>query len=829
VVPALVTVLFDVVLPYGVALKMVSALGLVALPVCCWAFGKLAALPFPIPPLFAIASTFFLFDWSFTIYGGNVASTMAGEFSFSLALCISMLYLGVLARGMRTGKGRALAAGLFALTVLCHLIVGIFAAVATILMFVLWADRKRTRYLLTMLPVAGLLTAFWTLPFLFGGAYMTDMTYERRPVGNAPNGLPDSYWQMLFPYTVWFDRLLFALAVIGLVACVIRGRRIGTFLGLVAVTFGTWACIWPQSHLWNARLLPFMYLARYLLAFIGIYEIAALVLRHVRLEFRDAAARAKEPRRHQLVGRADGLATSTAMWALGSATLVAVVLGSLIFGGIYFQRGLPFASFGVHDGKTTYDWLFIRGTKAAFVDDWANWNYTGYEGKPVYGEYRSLMETMKGVGEDQGCGRALWEHQTGDDLSSYGTPMALMLLPFFTNGCIGSMEGLYFEASGTTPYHFLAAAAGSKQASNPVRRLDYQNDDVNLAVRYMQDLGIRYYMAFRPDVVAQADANADLTPLKVVGPWHVYQVADSDLVVPLTTNPVVVKGHDAGTLPLHIGEKRDRWLELGTSWFQHPEDFAALPVASGPADWQRISVADDGQKTDNTHLARVKPTSTIDTATLPTATVSNVVQKDNSISFSVDKVGVPVMVKVSYFPNWKASGAKGPYRAAPNYMVVVPTSHRVTLTYGTSNVEYLGYVLTLLGIVFVFVLWRKGPVKYGPVTEGPVVWHNGQLMVKEEPPLVLPAEVPREPDITADHERFEVLADQVFGPSRRDVPVNGEQEPVAALTAEADDADIPASAGDAAEPTPGAPGEALPPPNGRVAAADEAAPPDGAR
>ena len=115
VVPAVVTVLLDVVLPYGVALKMVSALGLVALPVCCWAFGKLAALPFPIPPLFAIASTFFLFDWSFTIYGGNVASTMAGEFSFSLALCMSMLYLGVLARGMRTGKGRALAAGLFAL------------------------------------------------------------------------------------------------------------------------------------------------------------------------------------------------------------------------------------------------------------------------------------------------------------------------------------------------------------------------------------------------------------------------------------------------------------------------------------------------------------------------------------------------------------------------------------------------------------------------------------------------------------------------------------------------------------------------------------------
>ena len=44
---------------------------------------------------------------------------------------------------------------------------------------------------------------------------------------------------------------------------------------------------------------------------------------------------------------------------------------------------------------------------------------------------------------------------------AYGTPMALMLLPFWTDGCIGSMEGLYFEASGTTPYHFLTTSAMS--------------------------------------------------------------------------------------------------------------------------------------------------------------------------------------------------------------------------------------------------------------------------------------------------------------------------------------------------------------------------------
>ena len=90
----------------------------------------------------------------------------------------------------------------------------------------------------------------------------------------------------------------------------LRGRRPGAFLGLVAVVFGAWACIWPQSHLWNARLLPFMYLARYLLAFIGVYELVALVVRHVRLELRDGAARTPSAdRRRRWTRQANGLAS----------------------------------------------------------------------------------------------------------------------------------------------------------------------------------------------------------------------------------------------------------------------------------------------------------------------------------------------------------------------------------------------------------------------------------------------------------------------------------------------------------------------------------------
>ena len=53
---------------------------------------------------------------------------------------------------------------------------------------------------------------------------------------------------------------------------------------------------------------------------------------------------------------------------------------------------------------------------------------------------------------------------------------------------------------------------------------------------------------------------------------------------------------------------------------------------------------------------------------------------------------------MSYFPNWHASGADGPWRVTPNLMVVVPTSHDVTLTYGVLGRRLLGLVATLIGL-----------------------------------------------------------------------------------------------------------------------------------
>jgi len=135
---------------------------------------------------------------------------------------------------------------------------------------------------------------------------------------------------------------------------------------------------------------------------------------------------------------------------------------------------------------------------------WASWNYTGYEGKAAYPEFKSLMSTMASVGSQHGCGRAMWEYNA--DENRFGTPEALMDLNYFTSGCIDSMEGLLFESSTTTPYHFLNQAELSQTPSDPMVGLPYGPVDVPLGIQHLQLLGVRYFMAFSPEVVSAAKA-----------------------------------------------------------------------------------------------------------------------------------------------------------------------------------------------------------------------------------------------------------------------------------------------------------------------------------
>ena len=699
VIPALMIVLLDVVLPYGIAIKIIAVIGILTLPYASWLFGRFAKFAYPLPELFAIAAAVFLFDESFTIYGGNIASTMAGEFSFSISLSLAMLGFALLAKGLDTGKHRVSAAVIIALSALSHGIVLLFVFGGAALMLVVWNKRESLQFGAKVIALAVLLCSFWVLPFVTNHAYMTDMKYEPRP-----SGATDSFWKMFFPLHILLDVSITALAVIGAIALV-RGRhKAGTWITLLTLALAAGVFIARNSLpviglLWNPRILPFFYLLRYFLFVVGLYELATFALRMKSMS-RIARVEPGTPVVLDIAQPRDNFSFNLALLS-GFALFVLVVIG------FRFQE-LPFGFNQMNSaGQYEYVWgpLRTKSTNDGFVDGWARWNFTGYEGKNAYGEYYGVVQAMKKLGEDsaQGCGRALWENS--GELNKYGTTMALMLLPFWTDGCIGSMEGLFFEAAGSTPYHFITAASMSKQSSNPVRELRYDNNDATIGVRYLQELGVKYFMGFTPEAIAQASQQEGLTEVARSGPWVVYRVANSDVVTPLAVQPVVAN--------ISSSNPRERWLEIGTSWFQQPETWTTPIADDGPSDWQRIDVAVDESmregepNSSNRRVDVVKPATALTAVPLDPVVVSNVNIGEESVRFTVDKIGVPVLVRVSYFPNWKVDGAKGPYRVAPNMMVVIPTSNTVNMHFGWSTLDYVAYLLSFAGIAWIVVTRRR--------------------------------------------------------------------------------------------------------------------------
>ncbi|MAG51803.1 MAG: hypothetical protein CL405_04380, partial [Acidimicrobiaceae bacterium] len=160
-------VLIVLVVPvaYGIAFKWVTVAGLVAMPVAAWLMGRLAGLVFPGPALMAAATLPFIFDRAFNIMGGNLMSTMAGEFAFALAVVALLIYLGLLVRGIETGRGRGWAALALAVVGLCHLLVAFYAVLASFIAVLTRPGRAAFTWLLTTGIVAGLTSAFWVLPF----------------------------------------------------------------------------------------------------------------------------------------------------------------------------------------------------------------------------------------------------------------------------------------------------------------------------------------------------------------------------------------------------------------------------------------------------------------------------------------------------------------------------------------------------------------------------------------------------------------------------------------------------------------------------------------
>jgi hypothetical protein len=663
--PSLVIVALDVVLPYGVAFKVATVLGLIALPPSVLYLARSIGYSRTVASVAAAGSVIFALMESYTIFGGNVASTMAGEFTYSWSFSLGMVYLGLLIKSVRDDpKYIPWAVAVFAATVLSHILTTMVLAVASLTVLA-WKGSFRPALKIGLW--AFLITGFWTIPLLARIGLTSDMSWT-----------PLSRWEEVFPLELW---LLFPFAAAGFVWSMLKYPRSLPVAAamLVPIIYFPLPSILPafipalegeRWKLWNGRLLPYWYFG---VIFFASVAIGLLLV---------AASR-------RLPDRVSG------WWPRLAGVVAAGGLGWLLVyrdGPVW--SGWAIAAIGVVVTAVSFTWIAPVPTRALlavtiaatlafgslagtnFVFKWSRWNYSGYEAKTAWPEYQGVMAAMSGLPP----GRVQWEQDSTSTtgLDKYGTPMAPMLFPYWTDWTHPSMEGLFFESSLTTPFHFLNATEMSAKPSSPIPGLDYHRFDFDRGLAHLELYGVRYYVSYSEEAAAKADERPELTRVADAPPFAIYEMPPVSLVEVLEVQPSVF---DEPGVPAQ--QVADDFDGFALDWYGEVDLLHHIVVTEGPAEWNRVS-----------SLAELTD---VPTGADPSA-VSDVEVGDHTITFRTTAVGVPHLVKVSYFPNWKAEGAEGPFHSTPSLMVVVPTQEEVTLRFQNTWAETTGNIATVLGL-----------------------------------------------------------------------------------------------------------------------------------
>ncbi len=243
-----------------VAFKLGVALGIPLMPLLAYAAFRRLGFRSPGPLLAAAATLVFLFLEKNPIWGGTIASTMTGEFSYTYGTGLAVLFLGIAYRAYARGGSPALPATLLAATALAHGYAVLWAGLSA--SYFLYAARRPLRTLAWLMAVAGIafaMAGFHLLPLLQSWGMTTPYDDPWIDVG-----MENLFPQYLLPILI--------LAGLGLVANLALSRRSGgpdqrllflLYTGLVAAAL---AAAGPALGIIDIRFVPFAHLALCLVA-----------------------------------------------------------------------------------------------------------------------------------------------------------------------------------------------------------------------------------------------------------------------------------------------------------------------------------------------------------------------------------------------------------------------------------------------------------------------------------------------------------------------------------------------------------------------------------
>ena len=589
----------------------------------------------------------YLLTESFTIFGGNLASSLAGQYSFTYSIAFANFSLFYLLKSNHR-YSTEIASLLIGLSVLSHLIpfmiyLPIFAY------FFLKSDAKINIKISAFLFFLFIAMRF-SISLFINLEFTTNMTYT--------------------PYTQLSDLVksdILPFAIGAFIYVISSGTRttlkavagFELYLVVIAIFLFFYG---PESALWNGRIVPFFNLGIIILFF---------NLLHFDIKNLTKKIQGKYPLIIFILSINSYLMyLYYSKWGNTYSTTTLSVILIILF---MFLISINSKKFLIY---TTLVSLTF-GT-LSYLPHWLNWNFSGYESKNNWSDITTLYEGLDTLEP----GRIMWEPNS--DLNKYGTPMVLMTIPMFTDH--QSVEGLYFDSSITTPFHFLTVSGLAERPSNPVGGLTYINGEFDKGFRLMEELGVDYFIAYTSSIKDKANRSENFNFLFSNEVFNVYSIN--------TKKVELVEDN------LHIFESPDFYDRLKNAVLREGSEQSFFESAyKSFKDELNHKIIENYDES----LA-VRSESNADLL------ISDLNIQNELITFKTNKPNQLHLIKVSYFPNWKIKNGYGPFRISPSFMAVVPKDEFVEIRFESSNIEKalnLLSILTLFGALLITYKYKK--------------------------------------------------------------------------------------------------------------------------
>jgi hypothetical protein len=336
---------------------------------------------------------------------------------------------------------------------------------------------------------------------------------------------------------------------------------------------------------------------------------------------------------------------------------------------------MTFSRFSADKRSTPFVLLFFLFAVMLWVDsrethirNWATHNNKGFENTPLWNDVQAIMGHLRGTENDP---RVVYENSPVYEHS--GTIRTMESLPLFSGR--NTLEGVYIQASILSPAIYCLQAEISRYPSMPLVEYDYPSFDLDAAAKHLRLFNVNHLILAEPESRKAGWNNSSYIPVHKQGPFEIFAVKGNinTYVESLKYRPVLISGPD--------------FRKPFYSWFRNGNNDVFLVYDKHP---------DPKEKALFLSTSASEP---LEPAKHPVK--SRISQ--NEILIDQATPGHPLVIKVSYHPNWKVDGADKIYLASPGFMLIYPTSTKVRLYYGSSFVDHMGQWVSLASLLTLVV------------------------------------------------------------------------------------------------------------------------------